>query len=224
MSGAHVQVIAIDGPTASGKGTIAHRVAQQLGWHVLDSGALYRLTALACMKRNIPFDAVDQVAEIAGQLDVRFHELGVYLDGQDVGEAIRQEAVGNGASQVAALGPVRAALLERQRAFRQPQGLVADGRDMGTVVFPDAILKVFLVASAQARAERRYNQLIEKGFSANLLTLLHDLEARDARDMQRVNAPLFPADDALVLDSSDLSIDQTVAQVMAWYKGKLPRG
>lgn len=215
-----VKVITIDGPTASGKGTIAHRVAQQLGWHVLDSGALYRLTALACVNRGIAVAEVDRVAAIAGALDVRFHEVGVFLDGADVAAQIRQEQIGNLASQVAALGPVREALLERQRAFRQAPGLVADGRDMGTVVFPDATLKVFLVASAHARAQRRYNQLIEKGFSANLSTLLHDLEARDARDMQRVNAPLVPAADAFVLDSSELDIDQTTAQVMAWYQDK----
>lgn len=220
MTDSTVQVITIDGPTASGKGTIAHRIAQALGWHVLDSGALYRLTALACMNRAIALGDVGRVAEVAAGLDVRFHELGVFLDGADVSAEIRQEQVGNMASQVAALGPVRQALLERQRAFRQPAGLVADGRDMGTVVFPDAILKVFLVASAHARAQRRYNQLIEKGFSANLSTLLHDLEARDARDMQRVEAPLVPAADAFVLDSSNLDIEQTVAQVMAWYASK----
>ncbi len=217
MNAPLVPVIAIDGPTASGKGTIAARIAQNLGWHMLDSGALYRLTALACLRRAIGAEDVAGAAAAALSLEVSFDADGVYLEGANVSEDIRQETVGNLASKVAALAPVREALLARQRAFRKAPGLVADGRDMGTVVFPDASLKVFLVASAQARAERRYKQLIEKGFSANLLTLLRDLEARDARDMQRANAPLVAASDALVLDSSELSIDETVGQVMVWW-------
>lgn len=217
MNAPLVPVIAIDGPTASGKGTIAARIAQNLGWHMLDSGALYRLTALACLRRAIGAEDVAGAAGAALSLEVSFDADGVYLEGANVSEDIRQETVGNLASKVAALAPVREALLARQRAFRKAPGLVADGRDMGTVVFPDASLKVFLVASAQARAERRYKQLIEKGFSANLLTLLRDLEARDARDMQRANAPLVAASDALVLDSSELSIDETVGQVMVWW-------
>ncbi|GAA4331569.1 (d)CMP kinase [Pigmentiphaga soli] len=212
-------VIAIDGPTASGKGTIATRLAAELGWHVLDSGALYRLTALACLRRGIGAADVAAAAAAARGLDVRFGAR-IYLEGEDVTDAIRDEAVGDLASRVAALQPVRDALLARQRAFREPAGLVADGRDMGTVVFPDADLKVFLVASARARAERRYKQLIEKGFSANLDTLLRDLEARDARDAQRASAPLVAAPDALKLDSSDLTIDQTVAQVLAWWRAR----
>jgi cytidylate kinase len=210
-------MIAIDGPTASGKGTIAARVAARLGWHLLDSGALYRLTALACLEQGISAGDEQGAAAAAAALDVRFVADGVFMGGRDVSADIRREEVGNMASQVAVLAPVRAALLDRQRAFRCPPGLVADGRDMGTVVFPDADLKIFLVASAEARAQRRYKQLIEKGFSANLLTLLRDLEARDARDTQRANAPLAAAHDALVLDSSHLTIDQTVEQVMSWW-------
>jgi cytidylate kinase len=168
----------------------------------------------------VPAEDVDRVAAVASGLDVRFDH-GVHLEGADVSEEIRREAVGDLASRVAALQPVRDALLARQRAFRVPKGLVADGRDMGTVVFPDAELKVFLVASAQARAERRYKQLIEKGFSANLSTLLHDLEARDARDTQRTHAPLAAAADAQLLDSSHLSIDETVSQVMQWWRAKV---
>lgn len=212
-----VPVIAIDGPTASGKGTIAQRVAAQLGWHVLDSGALYRLTALACSRHGVPATDVVGVAQQARSLDVRFDER-VWLEGSDVTDAIRHEAVGVMASHVAAVPQVREALLVRQRAFRQAPGLVADGRDMGTVVFPDANLKVFLVASAQARAERRYKQLMEKGISANIRDLLEDLQARDARDMQRQVAPLKPAPEAFILDSSELGIDETVQQVLEWYR------
>lgn len=217
MNSSTVPMIAIDGPTASGKGTIAARVAAQLGWHLLDSGALYRLTALACLEQGVAPDDARGAAAAAAALDVRFVADGVFMAGRDVSADIRREEVGNMASQVAVLAPVRAALLDRQRAFRCAPGLVADGRDMGTVVFPDADLKIFLVASAEARAQRRYKQLIEKGFSANLLTLLRDLEARDARDTQRANAPLAAAHDALVLDSSHLTIDQTVEQVMSWW-------
>jgi len=211
-------VITIDGPTASGKGTVALRVAQALQWWVLDSGALYRLTALACLRRGVRADDVAGVAEAAATLDVHF-EGGVYLEGEDVSDAIRQEAVGNLASQVAALPAVRAALLARQRAFRRPPGLVADGRDMGTVVFPDAGLKVFLVASAEARAERRHKQLMDKGISANIKDLLEDLRARDARDAGRAASPLKPAPDARLLDSSSLTVDQTVQQVLDWHRG-----
>lgn len=218
-----VPVITIDGPTASGKGTVAQRVADALGWHVLDSGALYRLTALACMRQGVPEDDVARIAQVAGSLDVRFDD-GVWLEGDDVSFAIRQEAVGNLASRLAAHVPVREALLARQRAFRQPPGLVADGRDMGTVVFPDAGLKVYLVASAEARAERRYKQLMEKGISANIRDLLEDLRSRDMRDATRTAAPLKPAPDALMLDSSGLGIDQTVQQVLEWHRSSLARG
>src|SRR5690606_2695471 len=213
-----VPVIAIDGPTASGKGTVAHRVARALGWSVLDSGALYRLTALAAMNRGLPAEDEPGVARAARELDVRFGGAHVYLDGVEVADAIRQEQVGNFASRVAAYPAVRLALLERQRAFRAPPGLVADGRDMGTVVFPDASLKVFLVADVEARAQRRCKQLIEKGISANLTDLLRDMRERDARDTQRAAAPLVAAADAHVLDSSYLTIEQTVQAVLDFWK------
>ncbi len=219
MSTSQIPVITIDGPTASGKGTVAARVAQALGWHVLDSGALYRLTALACVQRQIGLHEIGKIADAAAGLDVRFTVDGILMHGVDVTADIRQEAIGELASRVAVLEPVRTALLGRQREFRQAPGLVADGRDMGTVVFPDAQLKVFLVASARARAERRVKQLIEKGFSANIDEISRDLEARDARDAKRTHAPLLPAADAHELDSSSLDVDQTVAQVLAWYRG-----
>jgi len=213
-----VPVIAIDGPTASGKGTIAHLVAEALGWATLDSGALYRLTALAALNRNLPAEDEAGVAEVARALDVRFDGTVILLEGRDASEDIRQEQVGNFASRIAAYPAVRQALLERQRAFRVPPGLVADGRDMGTVVFPDAALKVFLVADVEARAERRCKQLIKKGISANLDDLLRDMRERDARDMQRSVAPLAPATDAHVLDSSALTIEQTVQAVLDFWK------
>jgi len=207
-------VITIDGPTASGKGTVAHRVAKALGWAVLDSGALYRLTAWAALKRDIAAADEGAVVRVAQTLNVRFQGPHVYLEGKDVGHEIRQEQVGNYASRIAAYPAVRQALLERQRAFRTLPGLVADGRDMGTVVFPDATLKVFLVADVAARAQRRCKQLIEKGISAKLDDLLRDMRERDARDTERKVAPLVAAADAHVLDSSDLTIDQTVQAVL----------
>ena len=209
-----VPVITIDGPTASGKGTVAHRVASALGWQVLDSGALYRLTALAVLKRGIqPEDAL-AVSEVPANLDILFHPGGILLDGQEVSDRIRHEEIGNLASQIAPIPALRSALLARQRAFRVAPGLVADGRDMGTIVFPDAPLKIFLVADVEARAKRRCNQLIEKGISANLEDLLKDMRERDARDMQRTVAPLVPAQDAHVVDSSHLTIDQTVQVII----------
>jgi cytidylate kinase len=212
-------VITIDGPTASGKGTVAQHVARALGWSVLDSGALYRLSALACLDANVAAADEAAVASLARGLDVRFDGTRVILSGLDVTERIRAEEVGNLASQIAALSAVRLALLDRQRAFRRAPGLVADGRDMGTVVFPDATLKVFLVADVAARAERRCKQLKEKGISANLANLMHDLEERDARDRTRANAPLVAAADAHTLDSSNLSIDATVNAVLdLWSK------
>ncbi|MBU4609954.1 (d)CMP kinase [Achromobacter sp. GG226] len=211
-----IPVITIDGPTASGKGTVADAVAQALGWHVLDSGALYRLTALVCLRREIDPDSVRAVADVARTLDVSFND-GIRLAGEAVSLEIRAEAVGNLASRVAAYPEVREALLQRQRDFRVAPGLVADGRDMGTAVFPDAGLKVFLLASAEARAARRHKQLMEKGIPATLGDLLEDLRARDARDTGRAASPLKPASDARILDSSDLSIDETVQQVLAWY-------
>jgi cytidylate kinase len=208
-------VLTIDGPTASGKGTIAQKVAGVLGFHYLDSGALYRLTALAALRAGVAFDDAPALAALAAGLPVSFGaDGGVRLGGEDVTDAIRAEAVGNGASRLAVHPGVRAALLGLQRGFRRPPGLVADGRDMGTVVFPDARLKVFLTATAESRAERRYKQLIEKGISANLPGLLQDLRERDARDASRAVAPLAPAEGALVLDSTGLDVEQTVRQVL----------
>ena len=213
-----IPVITIDGPTASGKGTVASRVAQSLGFHYLDSGALYRLTAYKALKNH--FDLADEpsVARLAAALKPIFKEGKIVLDGEDVTDKIRAEAVGIAASKVAALGAVREALLEVQKGARSEPGLVADGRDMGSVIFPDATLKVFLTASAEARAQRRFNQLKEKGIIANIDTLAQDLRERDRRDMQRALSPLAPAPDARILDSSSLTIDQTVNQVLAWYK------
>ena len=211
-------VITIDGPTASGKGTVAHRVAKALGWAVLDSGALYRLTALAAINHGVAADDEAGVARVAQTLDVSFDGPHVYLEGIDVGHDIRREEVGNFASRIAAFPGVRLALLGRQRAFRLPPGLVADGRDMGTVVFPDASLKVFLVADVVARAERRRKQLIEKGISANLDDLLRDMRERDARDTGRATAPLAPAADAHVLDSSNLTIAETVQAILDFWQ------
>ena len=210
-------VIAIDGPSASGKGTVAARVAAALGFAYLDSGALYRLTALAAQRAGIAWDDELGVAAIAAGLDVVFTESDIRLDGVAVGDAIRSEAISAGASKVAALPAVREALLFRQRAFNTLPGLVGDGRDMGSVVFPRAILKVYLTASAEARAERRFKQLIEKGFSANLPDLLADLQQRDARDSQRSVAPLRQESDAMLLDTTALTIDQAVQQVLGWY-------
>jgi len=211
-------VIAIDGPSASGKGTVAARVAAALGYGYLDSGALYRLTALAA--RQVSVDWADEagVAALAAALDVEFSESEIRLNGQPVGDAIRTEEISAGASKVATLPAVREALLFRQRAFNKVPGLLGDGRDMGSVVFPRAVLKVFLTASAEARAERRYKQLIEKGFSANLADLLLDLRQRDERDSQRSVAPLRQEEDAKLLDTTGLTIEQAVTQVLAWSK------
>ena len=213
-----VPVITIDGPTASGKGTVASRVAQSLGCATLDSGALYRLTAIAVMKHQVSPEDTGAVAQLAERLDVAFHPQGVALEGDDVSELMRQEPVGNLASKLAPQPALRAALLGRQRAFRQSPGLVADGRDMGTVVFPDANLKIFLVADVLARAQRRYNQLIDKGISANLEDLLADMRERDRRDTDRATAPLIAAQDAHTIDSSALTIDQTVQAILALYQ------
>ena len=211
---AHPPVIAIDGPSASGKGTIAQRVAQELGFHYLESGALYRLVALA-----------GGVAEqTAARLDVAFRGGKIILSGQDVTDAIRTEEIGNRASEVAKIPSVRQALLARQRSFRRPPGLVADGRDMGTIVFPDATLKIFLTATPEVRAERRYNQLKDKGINANLRALSRDLEERDARDANRAVAPLVQAPDSQVLDSSALSIDAVVKRILTTYEERISGG
>lgn len=215
-----IPVITIDGPTASGKGTIAHRVAQALGWSVLDSGALYRLTALACQRGAVNCADEQAVAKVAANLDVSFSCEKVLMGHDDVAQTIRHEDVGNLASKIAAYPAVRQALLERQRAFRQLPGLVADGRDMGTIVFPDAPLKIFLEADVKARAERRCKQLKEKGFSANLASLLDDMRLRDERDRSRAAAPLVPAPDAITIDSSNLTIDQTVQAVLDLWSEK----
>jgi cytidylate kinase len=222
-SATFVPLITIDGPTASGKGTIAARVAASLGFHLLDSGALYRLTALAALQQGVSFDDEQALARVASALEVQFtDEPRISLRGVDVTEALRAEAVGNAASRIAVLHEVRAALVQRQRDFWQLPGLVADGRDMGTVIFPEAQLKVYLTASVEARAQRRHKQLIEKGFSAILKSLSADLRDRDARDMNRLEAPLKPAQDAYQLDSSDLSIDEVVAQVLFWWQQVKP--
>jgi cytidylate kinase len=211
-----VPVIAIDGPTASGKGTVAQRVAAALGWHYLDSGALYRLVALRALESGLDAGDAAALADLARRLLPRFDGDRISLDGRDVTQEIRREDVGAMASRIAVHPPLRAALLDLQQSFRRPPGLVADGRDMGTVVFPDAGLKVFLTASVEARAERRHKQLSEKGFPSNIAILLQDLRARDERDSSRSTAPLRPAEDARQLDSSDLSIEQVVSQILRW--------
>lgn len=212
-----IPVIAIDGPSASGKGTVAERVARALGFHYLDSGALYRLVALAAMRAGVAGQDEARVTALARALDVRFADGEIHLAGEPVTEAIRAESVSVMASHVAALPAVRAALLARQRELRTAPGLVADGRDMGSVVFPDARLKVFLMASVETRAARRHKQLMDKGITASIHTLSQDLRARDARDVERAVAPLRQMPDARLLDTTHLSIDQAVAQVLSWY-------
>ncbi|MGA9990788.1 MAG: (d)CMP kinase [Thiobacillaceae bacterium] len=211
-------VITIDGPSASGKGTVAERVASRLNFHYLDSGALYRLTALAAMKACVELNDETALAGLAGKLPARFEAGRIWLNDEHVTETIRSESVGEGASRVAVLPRVREALLDRQRAYRKAPGLVADGRDMGSVVFPDAQAKVFLTASAEVRAQRRYKQLIEKGFSANLAALVQEMRARDERDAVRPVAPLRPAPGALLLDSTGMSIDDAVDAVLEHYR------
>jgi cytidylate kinase len=213
-----VPVIAIDGPSASGKGTVAQRVADALGMHYLDSGALYRLLGLAAQRHGVALDDETGLAALAGKVDIRFEKGETWLDGELVGDELRTEEAGSAASKVASLPQVRAALLDKQRAFRQSPGLVADGRDMASVVFPDAVLKVFLTASAEARAERRYKQLKEKGMGANIAALLQDIQARDERDMQRSVAPLQQAQGASLLDTTPLNIAQAVDEVLTRYR------
>jgi CMP/dCMP kinase len=211
-------VIAIDGPTASGKGTVAHRVADALGFHYLDSGALYRLTALAATRAGATLTDEAAVAEIARNLKTRFMGETVLLSGVDVTNDIRTENAGQNASLVAAMPSVRAALLERQRAFAESPGLVADGRDMGSVVFPNACLKVFLTASVETRAERRLNQLIQKGNPAILQDVVKELRIRDERDINRPVAPLKRLEDAQLLDTTEISANEAVKQILNWYK------
>jgi len=214
-----VPVIAIDGPGGSGKGTITTRLANHLGWHFLDSGALYRLTALAVMKKRAALDDEAAIGKIADNLDIRFETEGgsvrALLDEEDVSDRLRQEDTGVLASRIAVIPAVRAALAGRQRRFRQFPGLVADGRDMGTVIFPDAGLKIFLTASAEIRAERRYKQLKDKGESVNLTRLFREIKARDLRDQSRSVAPLRPAEDAVIIDSTKMSIDEVFDKVVS---------
>ncbi|MGA0572385.1 bifunctional 3-phosphoshikimate 1-carboxyvinyltransferase/cytidylate kinase [Variovorax sp. VNK109] len=221
-----VPVLCIDGPTASGKGTVAAEVAKSLGYHFLDSGALYRVTAFAGRRAGMSPEPQHEtaIAALARRLPIRFSEGRILLDGEDVSDAIRTEEAGMDASRVSALPAVRDALIVLQHSFRRLPGLVADGRDMGTVIFPQATMKVFLTASAAKRAERRHKQLISKGFSSILADLRADLEARDARDSSRTVAPLKPAADAHLLDNSDLSIEESVNQVLTWWQAKQPFG
>lgn len=216
---AAVPVITVDGPSGAGKGTVAHQLADYLGWHFLDSGALYRVTGQACLIEGVSWDDHPAVAEVARNLDVSFAaaadgEILVAYRGEDVSAAIRTEEGGRGASTVAAIPAVRTALLDRQRELRRPPGLVADGRDMGTVVFADAPLKFFLTASAEERAQRRYKQLIAKGESVSLARLLRDIEERDERDASRDVSPLVAAEDAIVIDSTATPIDAVFAEVL----------
>ena len=219
-----VHVIAIDGPSASGKGTVAARVAQALGFNYLDSGALYRLVALAAQKSGTPLEDDAALAKIASSMDVRFAEGQVFLDQCEVTPEIRSESLSVAASRVAAQPPVRTALLARQRAFRKPPGLVAEGRDMGSVVFPDASLKVFLTASIETRAERRHKQLMEKGMYAKMADVVEELRKRDERDSSRPVAPLKHYPDAVFLDTTGLDADQTVAKILGWWREKSERG
>lgn len=212
-----IPVIAIDGPTASGKGTVAQRVAEHLGFHYLDSGALYRLTALSALRHQVLLTDEHALSKLAEKLPCKFLGDQVWLANENVTLAIRAEEVGNTASKIAALPMVRRALVGLQLGFRTTPGLVADGRDMGTVIFPQATVKVFLTASVEVRAERRYKQLIDKGFSASMEDLLKDLRERDARDSNRAIAPLKPAEEAYLLDTSNMTADQAVEQVLQWY-------
>ena len=220
-----IPVVTVDGPSGAGKGTLSALIAEKLGWHLLDSGAIYRVLAVAAMHHDLPVDDESAVVPLASGLDVSFEidkeQRRVVLEGEDVTDDIRTEEVGAVASQIASLARVREALLRRQRAFQQDPGLVADGRDIGTVVFPDANVKLFLTASAEARAERRYNQLKDKGLDVNIARLLTDIKARDDRDANRSIAPLVPAEDAVVIDSTDLDINQVFESAMEIINSRL---
>lgn len=226
MSNGQVPVITVDGPSGSGKGTICQLLAREFGWQLLDSGALYRLVGLAARHHGVELDDEEALVVLAAHLDVQFNareddSVQIILEGEEVTDAIRTENVGKDASIVAAMPAVREALLDRQKAFAELPGLIADGRDMGTVVFPEAALKVYLDASAEERAVRRYNQLINKGLGASLQAILEDIQARDDRDMNRSVAPLKPAADAVILDTTEMSIDEVLAAVLdhARHKG-----
>ncbi|MBU2871479.1 (d)CMP kinase [Colwellia sp. E2M01] len=221
-----IPVITIDGPSGAGKGTIARLLADQLGWHLLDSGAIYRVLAVAIRHHQLALDDEEPIIPVAAHLDVQFQissqgEAKVILEGEDVTDIIRTEEIGELASKVAAFPRVREALLRRQRAFSVSPGLIADGRDMGTVVFTQAPVKVFLTASAEERAQRRFNQLKEKGIDVNIGRLLNDIRQRDERDQNRKVAPLVPAEGALIIDSTDISIEEVVNKILMFANGKL---
>jgi len=214
----NIPVLTIDGPSGAGKGTVSRAVSRKLGWHYLDSGSIYRALAISVLKQGLNLNDVAAIVELAGHIQLQFicedDGLKVDLNGEDISAQLGMESTGNTASIIAAYPEVRAVLLQKQKDFKRAPGLVADGRDMGTVVFPDAEFKVFLTASAEERAKRRYKQLIEKGIDANLCQITSEIEARDRRDRERATAPLRPAEDAVCIDSSDLTIEQVIAQVM----------
>jgi len=217
-SSSSIPVIAIDGPSASGKGSVAERVAEHLGFNYLDSGAIYRIVAFAAYKRNIAWSEADSLGAMAGTLNIEFRHGDIFLAGDRITEAVRSEEIGRGASEVAVHPQVRSALLALQQSFRKAPGLVADGRDMGSVVFPDATLKIFLTASAETRAQRRYLQIINRGQEADYLKILSDLEQRDYRDSQRSTAPLKQMPDATLLDTSRMNIEQAVNFILELYQ------